>query len=455
VDLAPPPSDSAPVLGPQPEQPPSVVTTPAPVIGGVAALLAARLGVDALWIRIAFVLTALVGGLGVLVYGALWLLFIVGASKQWARITGGVLLVAGLPLILTGGFDFFDGPFAVLALLAGLAIALWQPRAATAPARWTPPPPVVLPPEGASSEAPPRWVPRPPSILGRLTLGIAVLVAAGGALIDQANGGRLHPEQWLGAAAIVCGVGLAVGAFAGRALWLVLPAVAFAGSGFVAGEAARIGIDPTTLFGDATIHVLGGEGGWSQREHVVAGRVEVNVERAPRSPVTIDARVAFGEIDIRAARDVTVEIRAEADNGTIDVDGARRGDGTFTIGPEGEPDVVVDAIIAHGDIEVDHVTRILQPIEPLEPIEPIPPVGPGGLTIVADGVAISSSGNIVLADGEAVVRIDGAVLTGDFTQRDRVTVISTSMGEFQFLPGGLLVTPDGDVLDLRALTTGG
>ena len=42
---------------------------------GVAALLADRLGVDALWVRIAFVLLALVGGIGVLVYGALWLAF--------------------------------------------------------------------------------------------------------------------------------------------------------------------------------------------------------------------------------------------------------------------------------------------------------------------------------------------------------------------------------------------
>ena len=41
----------------------------------------------------------------------------------------------GLPIILTNGFSFFDGPVAVLALLAGLAVALWQPSGDAADAR--------------------------------------------------------------------------------------------------------------------------------------------------------------------------------------------------------------------------------------------------------------------------------------------------------------------------------
>ena len=71
-----------------------------------------------------------------LVYAAMWLALVVGQApgKRWARVTGGALLVFGLPLILTNGFSFFDGPAAVLALLAGLAVALWQPRATTSTA---------------------------------------------------------------------------------------------------------------------------------------------------------------------------------------------------------------------------------------------------------------------------------------------------------------------------------
>ena len=132
VDLAPPPADA-------PTQPPPGGSEghdeTERLFGGVAALLADRLGVEALWVRIAFVLLALVGGIGLVVYGAMWLAFIIGADpdRRWARVAGGAVLVVGLPLVLTAGFDFFSGPVAVLALLLGLAVALWQPRAGPAP----------------------------------------------------------------------------------------------------------------------------------------------------------------------------------------------------------------------------------------------------------------------------------------------------------------------------------
>ena len=291
VELAPPPADAAPAPSPAPvrqDDPPDRI------LGGVAALIADRFDIDALWVRIAFVLLALVGGVGILVYGALWLAFVVGRDpdRRWARVAGGILLVLGLPLALTTGFRFWDGPVAVFALLAGLAVALWSPRRAAPTTSSASPPPAPATEVGATA-TPRRRVRRPPSILGRLTLGIAVVVAALGALIDQVNGGRLHPEQWLGSAAIVCGIGLLVGAFAGRALWLIIPAAAFAGAGFVAGEAARIDLEPDALFGDEGVHVGSDTPGGSHRsEHVVIGTVYVSVDDAPSAPVTVDARAA-------------------------------------------------------------------------------------------------------------------------------------------------------------------
>ena len=44
-----------------------------PIIGGVAGGLARHLAVPVLWVRVAFVVTALLGGLGVALYGGLWL----------------------------------------------------------------------------------------------------------------------------------------------------------------------------------------------------------------------------------------------------------------------------------------------------------------------------------------------------------------------------------------------
>ena len=462
MDLAPPPADA-------PTQPPPLGDGDdgtERLLGGVAGLLADRLGVEALWVRIAFVLLALVGGIGLILYGALWLAFIVGADpdRRWARLAGGAVLIVGLPLVLTSGFNFFSGPVAVLALLLGLAVALWQPQRLTGPPATAPvaAPGVVAASSGSgepgAGRAPrrlprlPKRAERPPSIVGRLALGIAVVVAAVGALIDEANGGRLHPEQWLGAAAIVCGVGLAVAAFAGHARWLIVPAALFAGAGFVAGEAARIGIEPTALVGDEHIWVGDGASG-ELREHVVIGSVDVVIESRPSVPVTVDARTAVGEVRVVAREDVTVLVDAEVGSGDIRVERVDRPDGSYALGPEGPPDVVVVARVGRGNIDVQQWDR---PIFE-RPVRPAPPAAPAigeeviGQQLIADGVLLVSGGRFVLADGEAVIDADDTVLSGPTDVRDRVTVISTSYGEFQLLPGGLLLTPSGEVVDLRAV----
>ena len=453
VELAPPPADAAPAPSPAPVQ---QGDPPERIFGGVSALLAARLGIDPLWVRITFVLLALVEGVGVLIYGALWLAFVVGgdADRRWARVAGGLLLVLGLPLLLTVGFGFLDGPLAVLALLAGLAVALWQPRRGlrTTPSGSIPPSPGT---EVTATATPRVRVRRPPSILGRLTLGIAIVVAALGALIDQTNGGRLHPEQWLGSAAIVCGIGLLVGALAGRALWLVIPAAVFAGVGFVAGEAARVGVEADALFGDEGVHIGSDTPGGSRRsEHVVIGTVDVSIDGAPSAPVTVDARAAIGAVRILAVENVSLEVRAAVDNGDVEVGDVERPDGTFTIGPDGPPDVVVLARVGRGEITVDSRERVVPPIPPDPPDAPDPPVL-GGERIVAEGVVLSRGGLVVLADGEAVIDLDGNVLTGSTERRGGIVVIPTSLGEFQLLPDDLLLTPFGDVLELPALTGGG
>jgi len=274
-------------------------------------------------------------------------------------------------------------------------------------------------------------------------LGVALVVAAGGALIDEANGARLHPEQWLGAAAAVCGVGLVVGAFRGRARWLIVPAAILAGTGFVAGEAARTGIEPTALVGDEHVWIGDGSSG-PRREHVVLGTVDVSIDAAPAAPVTVDARAGIGEVRIWAADDVTIEVDAGVRRGHVDVEGVRRPDGTFRIGPEGPADVVVHARVGRGTVHVEQWRR-----EAFVPPAPLPPPGPE--RFVADGVLLTAGGQIVIAGGEAVIDRDDTVLTGTTVVRDRATVITTSFGDFRLLPGGLLLTPDGTLVDLPAL----
>ena len=106
------------------------------IVGGVAGFLAGRLGVDPLWVRIGFVLLALAGGIGVVLYAGLWLVFSTDRSTswRWPRVVGGAIVVVGIPLMLNAQAGrFVDGPVAVVLLLTGLALALWRPPSAT---RW-------------------------------------------------------------------------------------------------------------------------------------------------------------------------------------------------------------------------------------------------------------------------------------------------------------------------------
>jgi hypothetical protein len=293
----------------------------------------------------------------------------------------------------------------------------------------------------------PRWVRAPlrrPSLLGRLTLGIAALAAAVGALIDQANGGRLHPEQWLGAATIVCGVGLLVGTVVGRARFLVVPTLLFATAGFIAGESARVGLRPTALVGNRFISIGSGNDTRSSiREHVVVGNVELQIDGPPDHQVLVDARVGLGDIQIYTTADVTLEIHAQ--HGNVRVDGVGQDTGTFSIGPAGSSAIIVTAAVGHGHIDVNRHQR--------PPVPPKPTLRPplGRLIRIDDGIAMTEDGSIVLADGEALIGADDQVAAGNHTTENRITSIETSYGEYRLLPDGLLLAPSGELLDLHAL----
>jgi len=89
------------------------------VIGGVAAGFARHLGVDVVWIRLAFVLTTfLAGGLGIVVYLASWLIVPAGdvrpatataAQDREERPGRGAAFWTGVGLVAIGGITLLDG----------------------------------------------------------------------------------------------------------------------------------------------------------------------------------------------------------------------------------------------------------------------------------------------------------------------------------------------------------
>ncbi len=111
---------------------------PAPVLAGVAADVAWRLGVDPIVIRLAFVVLCAAGGAGVVVYGGWWLrLGSTGASGRRptqggtpaspAALAGLALAFGGLLLLLrTLGIWFGDGIVVPVALGALGSLLIWS-----------------------------------------------------------------------------------------------------------------------------------------------------------------------------------------------------------------------------------------------------------------------------------------------------------------------------------------
>jgi phage shock protein PspC (stress-responsive transcriptional regulator) len=317
------------------------------ILAGVARDLGARTGVDPLWFRIAFVVLSVFSGLGVLLYAGSWMVLRGRRRSSFGPtvIAGSAVIAVSCLVLLGNGTNFISSPWTIVFVLAGIAVALWQPRGVPAPAAPAPP--------GASTVV---AEPRQPSALGRWTLAAALLVGAAGAIGYQLDGDGLHPERWLGAAAVVCGVGMVLGAWRGRALWLVVPGLLFAASGFVAGHAARAGIDEleagTRYHSLASIRPFG----LPEREDLIAGRIEVTVYSAPPETARSDLRVGLGEIEIIADDDVTIDVRAHVHDGEIVVNGVtQRNDGdlqVIRIGTGQTADAVISATVSVGRLEI-------------------------------------------------------------------------------------------------------
>ena len=247
----------------------------------------------------------------------------------------------------------------------------WRWRSGS-PGRRSPPPSTRLMPPGTASgpaptsstssvsrrsaTGPPQWIDRrrrsPSSVLGRAVPRRRRHRGRGRHVDDQANGGRLHPEQWFGLAAVVCGAGLVIGTVRGHARWLVAPTLAFAAAALPhhADGPPRHGIDdaargPLGVDGDGTA-------GGLRAERVGIGNIDIEVSDVPDDVVTIDARSALGDVHVRAAANVTVEVRSDVDDGAVRFDGVTSADGVIRLGGGERPDVIVNARVGRGDVVV-------------------------------------------------------------------------------------------------------
>jgi len=235
------------------------------MLAGVSVGLARRFGLPVLLIRALFVIFAIGGGLGIALYATAWFLirsedegespaerFFSGAVgvKSWF----GIALVFVAILILLENFTFISGGIVWAIALLILGIFLYtgdlprlssnknqkegvqqmttsddgmgtaaQPEGssllvAERPDDTTPP----LGPTPPDLATPPRK-PREPSFLGRLTIGFIALGLGVLALFDNTTDlVNADARHYVALVVTILGVGLVVGAFAGRARWLIL-----------------------------------------------------------------------------------------------------------------------------------------------------------------------------------------------------------------------------------------
>ena len=194
------------------------------VIAGVCTGLGRYFNLDPIIFRIGAIVLVLVGGAGLVAYGAAWLLIPdedrpgepAEGRNRWLVIAGVVILLClSWPFLLGGGLAI-AGLAIPLALLVGAGVLVW----------W------FVSGEGPAGDA--------RDVLKRAALGVGILIVCGAIAIAGGWAAAAGGETVVAITVIAAGVAILVGAFVRPIRWLVLPAVALALS---AGAVSAAGLD--------------------------------------------------------------------------------------------------------------------------------------------------------------------------------------------------------------------
>ncbi len=370
------------------------------LLGGVAAGIAAHLDLDPVLVRVGFVVLSFLPfpGFGVLLY--LVLLIVMPTSdhpvrrrpREVERGTGfyvGIALVtiAGMLVLGIGGGPGSGGQLLPL-LLIGIGIALWvdaDRRSApvatsggptggypsSAPTPVTAAATAVAPSDPHPS--PSAWTPPPParerSPLGRVTLGVALVLMGAAWSVDLLGLREVMAVELLAVPLAVLGLGLLVGSVAGRARWLSLLALPLAAITLMAALVTDFGIPLRGSVGDRTVTIttpaqLEGPISMGAGDLVVDLR---QLEEAPDGPIEVSMGVgdllvllpegggASGQVSIAVGDLYLFGVRSDGVGVEQRVD--------RPAGP-GQPTFELDLTLGAGDIEVrDEVPDTDQPAD--------------------------------------------------------------------------------------------
>ena len=208
-------------------------------IAGVALGIAHRLGIEAWIVRVAFIVLVTVGGVGIFLYAAGWILIpdegeTESIVRGWsgrpsARRWVGVILIGLAAIVLLAETRWVRGELVFALVLLGIGVLLYRgdlsapeqqsPDSASVP-QAAPADQVEEPGAGPPSSLPAGPVPAPPrdkSHLGRVTVG-AALISLGllGFLDGVVPGFNPAFRHYMALLVAVVGLGLVVGAWFGR-----------------------------------------------------------------------------------------------------------------------------------------------------------------------------------------------------------------------------------------------
>jgi phage shock protein PspC (stress-responsive transcriptional regulator) len=315
------------------------------VLGGVGGGLARYFGIDPLLVRLGLVGLAFVGGAGILLYVAVWLLVPAddagpaarrlperGQGRTLAIIGAAALALLAAPLVLGGAF-FVGGALVPLALLALSGLATWWLVGGGWPAR------------------------QPRAVLKAAFLGLVVLAGLHVLFFSAAWIAGEGGDGWIAGFVIAAGVALVAGAAVRRGRWLILPALTVAlAAGFVA--AADIELDGG--YGDREFRP-GDVAAVQDGYELAAGELTVDLRgvELPAGDTPLRLDVGLGAAQLLVPEDVCVVTRADVGMGGVALFD-RQGGGIDVqwrdepSAPAGTARLVVDADIGLGALEVGH-----------------------------------------------------------------------------------------------------
>ncbi len=210
-------------------------------------------------------------------------------------------------------------------------------------------PPATAAPPRPPSRAEVRAV-RPRSWLASATLA-AALIATGVAVgLDRADAVDVSSAQAAAVALTVLGLGLVVGAFAGRARSLIVPAIVLVPFVATLGTLDHLGLDPFDSTGDRTYHVDGvADPDLRPAYHLGTGELRLDLSRfdPAGSTVAVRADVAVGALRVWVPEDVEVAVRGQVAAGDLSVVGAEH-DGRGV-----DERFVVPGVAGRGRIDLD------------------------------------------------------------------------------------------------------